>query len=628
MTEAQYYRAYRNASLAGSKITRELIEELKTVYVEAVKKAAIQVRNAELAGHADITINSWRNIQLALEEGARNITEMLDDLVRAGVNKAGSGITAVDQKYLIDIINKHNIGISVVEVENLFSTVNDTLVTQMLARIYSTGYTYSQSVWLVGVDYQNQIKQLILSDLAVGRDLVETARDMEVYVQEGRRGLAKRWGDLVKGNTDWLRRVRKDLDYNALRLIRSELYASIQSTAVISGQLNPGCTGMYNWIRQSTEDWNCNCPENERGSPYTAQNVPGYDHPNCFPAGTKIKTINGDKNIEDIKPCEYVITHKGNIKPVLISWKTKYTKEMTIIKTKNGSIEATANHPILSNGNWIQAQSLKSGDNLTSININIESTSFVKSKSNNSPAISFKERSFFRIILYFNLAGVPIPTIDFDGQLYVLKSEINVKSEYSEVRDRFLTEFYNGFIHHSFIWRPDLSTPKLSAFNFLFVRMDTAPGSLISRAGISDLPVFVSTLKRFALRKRFKPMPNKIPVNTSSGNSKPISYLLDREILFAKQINNNVFTKIDSCTHNIPIVSVSCKKVKKYVYNLTVKDDHSYFANGFAVHNCLCIIQPILRNQDQFVKDLTAWSNGESIDYLDAWNTNYFQYIH
>lgn len=282
MTEAQYYRAYRNASLAGSKITRELIKELHIVYVEAVKKAAIQVRNAELAGYSELTIRSWRNIQLALEEGARNITAMLDDLVRAGVNKAGSGITAVDQKYLVDIINKHNIGISILEVNNLFSTVNDTLIAQMFARIYSAGYTYSQSVWMVGVDYQNQIKQLILSDLAVGRDLVETAKDMEVYVQEGRRGLAKRWGDLKAGNTDWLRRIRKDLDYNALRLIRSELYASIQSTAVISGQLNPGCTGWYNWIRQTTEDWGCQCPEKEAGSPYTAQNVPGYQHSNCM----------------------------------------------------------------------------------------------------------------------------------------------------------------------------------------------------------------------------------------------------------------------------------------------------------------------------------------------------------
>lgn len=282
MTEAEYYRAYNLALRYPTRLTRQTLNQLKSVYEEAAQKAAEQVRNAELSGAADLTLNSWRNIQLQLEEGARNITSSLDDLLKGNIVKSGSRLTAIDDKYIVDIIREKGLDISTIEIHNLFNAVNESLITNMLSRIYADGYTYSQRIWEVGLDYQNQIKQLITSDLAVGRDLVQTARDLEEYIKGGRKAIAQRWGDLLRGNKSWLMRIRQDIDYRALRLVRSELYASIKSTSVLSGQINPGCTGMYNWIRQTTEDWNCDCPDYEKGSPYTAEDVPSQPHANCL----------------------------------------------------------------------------------------------------------------------------------------------------------------------------------------------------------------------------------------------------------------------------------------------------------------------------------------------------------
>ena len=147
-------------------------------------------------------------------------------------------------------------------------------------RIYADGYTYSQRIWNVGIEYQNDIKRLISTDLALNRDLVETAKDLQAYVK-GKPQLAKRWGDLIEGNKALFRRLR-NVDYRALRLVRSELYASLQSVSALSGAVNPGCSGWYDWIRQSTIDWGCNCPDNAAGSPYMLNDLPGYDHPNCY----------------------------------------------------------------------------------------------------------------------------------------------------------------------------------------------------------------------------------------------------------------------------------------------------------------------------------------------------------
>lgn len=282
MTEAQYNSAYLKALQNGSNLTREIIRELKQTYIDAANFAATQVRNAELAGLSDLTFRSWRNIELSLREGALMITDRLDDLLKNGLLQSSETLTAIDEKYLVDIIRQNDLGLSIIKIENIFTGVNDTVLRATLNRIYSDGYTYSQRIWNVGLDYQKQIKQLITSDLAVGRDLVETAKDLKAYVQYDRQAVAKRWGDLLSGNKEWLRRIRGDIDYNALRLIRSELYASLQSSSILSASVNPGATGWYNWIRQTTEDWNCACPGNEAGSPYTAQTVPGYAHSNCL----------------------------------------------------------------------------------------------------------------------------------------------------------------------------------------------------------------------------------------------------------------------------------------------------------------------------------------------------------
>jgi len=282
MTNAEYRRYYLAARRSASRLTRELINKLQTTFNEAALMVAEQVRNAELAGLSDLTIRSWRNIQFALEEGSLMITDHLQELLNNGLLKSTRSITAIDESYLINIIRNNNIGIDTIRIRNIFTGINESLIVSTFNRVYANGYTYSQRIWNVGLDYNTQIKKLITTDLAIGRDLVETAKDIRIYVQKDRLALAKRWGTLLEGNEGMLRRIGKNIDYNALRVIRSELYASLQGAAVIDGQANPACTGWYEWIRQNSTDWGCKCPTNEANSPYTLNDVPSYDHPNCY----------------------------------------------------------------------------------------------------------------------------------------------------------------------------------------------------------------------------------------------------------------------------------------------------------------------------------------------------------
>lgn len=81
----------------------------------------------------------------------------------------------------------------------------------------------------------------------------------------------------------------------------------------------------------------------------------------CFIAGTKIKTLAGEKNIEEIKVGEYVFNAAdiGRVKRIS---KREYWGRFVKIKFSNGcSFICTENHPIFTQDGWIEAQHLLPG---------------------------------------------------------------------------------------------------------------------------------------------------------------------------------------------------------------------------------------------------------------------------
>lgn len=73
----------------------------------------------------------------------------------------------------------------------------------------------------------------------------------------------------------------------------------------------------------------------------------------CFVAGTKVATLFGDKNIEDVKAGDYVFTPFG-IKKVLQSGQTGYTETI-----KNIGLEGTYNHKVFANGTFDKLGNLR-----------------------------------------------------------------------------------------------------------------------------------------------------------------------------------------------------------------------------------------------------------------------------
>jgi hypothetical protein len=298
MTATEYAIAYRHARATLPNITIKTMRELKKTYIEAAKLAAAQVAKAELAGYGELTMTSWAQIESALLAGAREIQRNLDEAIPLAAKDIAGNVTQIDETYLTQAIRRAGVGLDLVKVRNLFVDASDKVVRSLVNRIWSDGYSFSARVWRTAGAYQDAMKRVITAGIGSGRDVVKVAKDLEVYVQRGKAGLATRWGDLV--GADFQRRVRGSVDYNALRLVRSELYMSLQDAAKLDGQINPACTGMYDWKRTNATDWGCDCPDLEAGSPYSEDQLPDYPHANCMCLVTP-RLMDGNEFIADLK---------------------------------------------------------------------------------------------------------------------------------------------------------------------------------------------------------------------------------------------------------------------------------------------------------------------------------------
>jgi hypothetical protein len=284
MTKAEYDRLYRLAGRELPNLTLSQLKKLKSVYIKAGKNVGKIIRDAKKRGLSDLTQQSWASIDQQLTISIENIRKAIDSRTMAAVRIGQNRFSKINTDYLDDIIDNAGELVTRNGIKTIYRVLNTRVVESVVNRIWQDGYTYSERIWRAGLRFQNDVKNVISAGLAQGRDVVKIAKDLQRYIRGGKKELirANAYGELKRGTKQFINRIGNQVDYRALRIIRSELYASMQDSAKWSGQYNPACNGLYDWVRSGTKDWGCNCPANAEGSPYTYENVPGYDHPNCL----------------------------------------------------------------------------------------------------------------------------------------------------------------------------------------------------------------------------------------------------------------------------------------------------------------------------------------------------------
>jgi hypothetical protein len=584
------------------------MSEIKAAYALAAE--AVEAAFADASGLAAERLSSI-NTQLA--QATATIAESLLAEVPAVVSAGQSLYGAIDAELLGDLFAGSE-AVTRTGIENMIVRINQRLIADTVNRMYQDGYTLSSKCWEIGGDYQTQITRLINSGIAQGKSTADIARSIGDYTKGGIGSLDKaytsaKYGDVVVKNVDW----------RALRLVRTELGASMKIGAVMQGEQNPGCTGEYDWLRINTAQHSCLCPDLAAGSPYKAADVPSQPHPNCHPAGTMVLTPSGEVPIESLVPGDFVISHDGTVQAITHCWKTKHDGELLELISDGRKIQATPGHPFLIGDDWVLAHDIKPGDNITSIGIDVESIPLVKFVSDSCPPKRLNEFNFFNIFESFLSGSMPTTAINFDGKFYVFDSQIDIESPDCQIRERLFSKTDQGIIHNALVLAPDCSGVKLSYGGSMFVSMADTPNGIMSRPSIGNSPVGVTPVMPLGNSRNGETIINKVPPNATPGYSKDLGDLVNWEVLVTKQVNQHQPINIDFTTHSSAIVSAKSEHYKGYVYNLTVANTHTFIANGFASHNCACQIRPRLRDLKETTADIKRWSAGESVPYLDEW---------
>jgi len=314
MTQAEFYKSIKNARESYLKIMRDVNQEISQLYIDAAKEVSKKIKTLNLTGKGNsLTAASLKSLESTLRKTGARIAGQTETIIINSIDDAISKTSDPHKEFLKDAINRSGIDKITGEIiEGLYSQINETLISLTYTRIWSDGYTFSNKIWgfpgdpggqpyLPGLAkyWENAVKNLITFGLAQGRDILQVAKDLSYYAVHGKKGLIKRYGEILRGTKQFSKRFPKWIDWRAMRLARSELYISLQEAAKIQGKLNPAVKE-YIWnLSGGRGDWDCDCPSVAANSPYTELNIPSFQHPNCLCYIT-YKIISRDQFVDDL----------------------------------------------------------------------------------------------------------------------------------------------------------------------------------------------------------------------------------------------------------------------------------------------------------------------------------------
>ncbi len=283
MTAQEYEAALVASRDQWPRMTARTMKRIRVAYQDAANRIAAILESGALDGKSQLTQATAKALHDELTASVKLIDKAIQDNVPDLMAQGLSSYADVDLAYLGDVLD--DVGgnkITVQGLRDLYTNVNSQIVALTVNRIFQDGYNFAASSGRAALMFDSDIKSLIASGLAQGRDLGKIAGDITKYVKSGKQQMVHRWGENIEpGSKALLKRVPERVDYRALRIARSELAMSLQEAGKENGRNNPGASGWYDWVRVNSVDHGCDCPRYAEGSPYRYSEVPSYPHPHC-----------------------------------------------------------------------------------------------------------------------------------------------------------------------------------------------------------------------------------------------------------------------------------------------------------------------------------------------------------
>lgn len=316
MTQAEFYAAQKAAIDTYQEILAGLQTDLHQVYLDAADQVVEKLKQLDITGKGEsATAEAMRQLEKLLRDTGKSIAGKTEDIISDTIQDLPNISNDDHLAYIKDAIKLSGTdAIDFKIIDKMYGQLNRTLIDLTYSRLQQDGYYFSDRIWgfpgsetqpyLPGLadDYLASIKSIINTGFAQGRDVFQIAKDLQVYLKDGKIELMKRYGELIRGSGEFARRIPKNIDWRAIRLARSEMYISLRETAIMQGKLNPAVRNnerVYKWNLTSGVVHCEKCIRDYNGSPYTERELPPFEHPNCLCYIT-LELIPRDQFVQDI----------------------------------------------------------------------------------------------------------------------------------------------------------------------------------------------------------------------------------------------------------------------------------------------------------------------------------------
>ena len=352
------------------------------------------------------------------------------------------------------------------------------------------------------------------------------------------------------------------------------------------------------------------------------------NHFNALAEGTLILTDTGEIPIEKVVVGQKVLTHRGRWREVYATMhKPADNGRIKKVALATGKVlTITEEHPVLTVGGWKTVGDLNLGDQLFEFNKDgawIEGQALVSPK-NYPPlfdeiAVPYQITGFLRTLPVFRM-------VHFQDELLLEEGEVDdVASNSALVHVRNTAVIKEG-IKEPFMKRCSFSAPGFGQGLVSPGQNPRHSGGIIGlhtlagvRAGNAPCPVFFSRVfghhfgqpvgdaDLLLLSSEDDPVSSAPPIENCAGDTQVTFQRTDRlpftKVFGSDEALDNSF--VPEVNHTPPIawltpaiISIVEEKEQRPVYNLAVREDQSYHAEGVIVHNCRSLLVPVVAGEE------------------------------
>lgn len=205
----------------------------------------------------------------------KDLVAELEDAVKAG---AAAGIT-----FSQDVTTKllGSVGMATEPSIRAFEFCRQRAVAAAYARTHKDGLHLSDRIWNTAESSRDAMRAIVTA--GIGEDAVKVARALETYVKQGATVTAAHFPGMMKRMGS---RVPENIDYNALRLARTELTAAYSEATIGAAKASPAIKKVR-WVLSNTHPRTDICDAYASGGDghgvYDAKDCPlSPAHPNCL----------------------------------------------------------------------------------------------------------------------------------------------------------------------------------------------------------------------------------------------------------------------------------------------------------------------------------------------------------